>query len=74
MRYVRGRRLTEAARCLAAGEPDILNVALEAGMAHMRRLRERFENNSRSHLKTFVPQAALAISSLWNRFAWIDQC
>jgi AraC family transcriptional regulator len=31
MGYVRGRRLTEAARTLASGAPDILAVALEAG-------------------------------------------
>lgn len=31
MRYARGRRLTEAARSLAAGAPDILAVALAAG-------------------------------------------
>jgi AraC family transcriptional regulator len=31
MRYARGRRLTEAARSLAAGAPDILAVALDAG-------------------------------------------
>lgn len=31
MRYVRGRRLSEAARALAAGAPDILAVALDAG-------------------------------------------
>src|SRR5437588_12610517 len=30
MRYVRARRLTEAARALAGGAPDILNVALDA--------------------------------------------
>jgi AraC family transcriptional regulator len=30
MRYVRARRLTEAARALAGGAPDILNLALEA--------------------------------------------
>ncbi|HLZ01864.1 MAG TPA: AraC family transcriptional regulator [Bradyrhizobium sp.] len=30
MRYVRARRLTEAARALAAGAPDILRVALDA--------------------------------------------
>jgi len=30
MRYVRARRLTEAARALAAGAPDILTLALEA--------------------------------------------
>lgn len=31
MGYVRGRRLTEAARALAGGAPDILAVALDAG-------------------------------------------
>jgi AraC family transcriptional regulator len=31
MRYLRGRRLTDAAHALAAGAPDILAVALEAG-------------------------------------------
>src|SRR6201747_3183872 len=30
MRYVRARRLSEAARALAAGAPDILTLALEA--------------------------------------------
>src|SRR6185312_8517736 len=30
MRYLRGRRLSEAARALARGAPDILSVALEA--------------------------------------------
>src|SRR5882757_11033418 len=30
MRYVRARRLSEAARALASGAPDILSVALEA--------------------------------------------
>lgn len=33
MRYVRGRRLSEAARSLAGGAPDILAVALDAGYA-----------------------------------------
>ncbi|RWB26347.1 MAG: AraC family transcriptional regulator [Mesorhizobium sp.] len=33
MGYVRSRRLTEAARKLAAGAPDILSVALDAGYA-----------------------------------------
>lgn len=31
MRYVRGRRLTEAARALVNGAPDILELALESG-------------------------------------------
>ena len=47
MRYVRGRRLTEAARSLAAGETNILKVALEAGYgsheAFTRAFREQFQ-------------------------------
>jgi AraC family transcriptional regulator len=46
MRYVRGRRLSEAARTLAEGAPDILMVALDAGYgsheAFTRAFRERF--------------------------------
>jgi AraC family transcriptional regulator len=46
MRYVRGRRLTEAARALASGAPDILAVALDAGYgsheAFTRAFREEF--------------------------------
>jgi AraC family transcriptional regulator len=45
-RYVRGRRLTEAARLLAAGAPDILAVALDAGYgsheAFTRAFRDQF--------------------------------
>ena len=46
MRYVRGRRLSEAARVLAAGAPDILTVALDAGYgsheAFTRAFRDQF--------------------------------
>jgi len=46
MRYVRGRRLTEAARQLAQGAPDILGVAIDAGYgsheAFTRAFREQF--------------------------------
>ena len=46
MRYLRGRRLTIAARALANGAPDILAVALEAGYgsheAFTRAFREQF--------------------------------
>jgi AraC family transcriptional regulator len=46
MRYVRGRRLTEAARSLGRGAPDILGVALDAGYgsheAFTRAFREQF--------------------------------
>ncbi len=46
MRYVRGRRMTEAARSLSNGAPDILAVALEAGYgsheAFTRAFRDQF--------------------------------
>ncbi|MGD0429695.1 MAG: AraC family transcriptional regulator [Acetobacteraceae bacterium] len=46
MRYVRGRRLTEAARSLSRGAPDILEVALDAGYgsheAFTRAFRDQF--------------------------------
>ena len=46
MRYVRGRRLSEAARRLADGAPDILSVALDAGYgsheAFTRAFRDQF--------------------------------
>lgn len=46
MRYVRGRRLTEAARALSSGAPDILAVAIEAGYgsheAFTRAFRDQF--------------------------------
>ena len=46
MRYLKGRRLTEAARALAKGAPDILGVALDAGYgsheAFTRAFREQF--------------------------------
>lgn len=46
MRYVRGRRLTEAARALSSGAPNILSVALDAGYgsheAFTRAFREQF--------------------------------
>src|SRR3954465_12923594 len=46
MRYVRARRLSEAARALANGAPDILSVALDADYgsheAFTRAFREHF--------------------------------
>jgi AraC family transcriptional regulator len=46
MAHVRGRRLSEAARALAAGAPDILSVALDAGYgsheAFTRAFRDQF--------------------------------
>jgi AraC family transcriptional regulator len=63
MRYVRARRLSEAARRLANGAPDILAVALDAGYgsheAFTRAFREQFgitpeALRARGHLDTIV--------------------
>ena len=49
MQYVRGRRLTEAAQALAAGNaPDILNLALDAGYGS----HEAFSRAFRAHFGT----------------------
>jgi AraC family transcriptional regulator len=52
MQYVRARRLTAAARALAAGAPDILPIALEAGYgsheAFTRAFRDRFQQTPES--------------------------
>lgn len=52
MQYVRARRLSAAARALAAGAPDILAIALEAGYgsheAFTRAFRDRFQQTPES--------------------------
>ena len=47
MQYVRARRLTKAARSLAAGAPDILAVALDAGYGSHEAFTARFAISSR---------------------------
>ncbi|HEV8026460.1 MAG TPA: AraC family transcriptional regulator [Stellaceae bacterium] len=68
MRYLRARRLTEAARALAAGAPDILAVALDAGYgsheAFTRAFRDRFGMTpdavrSRRHLDNLATVEAI---------------
>jgi AraC family transcriptional regulator len=61
MRYVRVRRLTEAARALAHGAPDILNVALEADYGS----HEAFTRAFRDHFG-MTPEAVRASSRLDN--------
>ncbi len=71
MRYVRGRRLTEAARQLARGADDILSVALEAGYgsheAFTRAFRDQFgltpeQARARGHLSDLPLMEAIAMS------------
>jgi AraC family transcriptional regulator len=46
MRYVRGRRLTEAARSLANGARNVLSVALDGGMDRTKPSPARFARSS----------------------------
>jgi AraC family transcriptional regulator len=75
MQYVRARRLSEAARALAAGAPDILSVALEAGYgsheAFTRAFRDRFRSDA---LKPFAPNATLQPSHSWSQSRWTKAC
>ncbi|RUU25112.1 AraC family transcriptional regulator [Mesorhizobium sp. M6A.T.Ce.TU.016.01.1.1] len=61
MGYMRSRRLTEAARRLAAGAPDILSVALDAGYAS----HEAFTRAFRDQFGT-TPELVRAQGSLDN--------
>jgi len=59
MRYVRARRLTEAARALARGAPDILSLALEADYGS----HEAFTRAFRDHFG-MTPEAVRAATCL----------
>src|SRR6201989_1228043 len=59
MRYVRARRLTEAARALAAGAPDILSLALGADYGS----HEAFTRAFRDHFGA-TPEAVRASACL----------
>lgn len=61
MHYVRARRLTEAARQLAAGAPDILAVALDSGYGS----HEAFTRAFRDHFG-LTPESARARGALDN--------
>ena len=66
MRYVRARRLTEAARALAAGAPDILHVALDAEYgsheAFTRAFRDHFAHSD--HISTI----RRTVNTIWNHW------
>lgn len=61
MRYVRARRLSEAARALAKGAPDILNVALDADYGS----HEAFTRAFRDHFG-ITPEAVRSSTRLDN--------
>jgi AraC family transcriptional regulator len=59
MRYVRARRLTEAARSLAAGAPDILTLALDADYGS----HEAFTRAFRDHFG-LTPESVRGLASI----------
>ncbi len=59
MRYVRARRLSEAARALAAGAPDILTVALDADYGS----HEAFTRAFRDHFGV-TPEAVRSLARI----------
>src|SRR6202021_2907464 len=61
MRYVRARRLSEAARVLAAGAPDILTLALDADYGS----HEAFTRAFRDHFGV-TPEAVRSLACLDN--------
>jgi len=64
MRYVRGRRLSEAARSLASGAPDILSVALDAGYASHEAFTRAFNDQFGLTPETIRSQGRLSQISL----------
>ena len=66
MQYVRARRLSAAARALAAGAPDILSIALEAGYGS----HEAFTRAFRRPLPTNARERARASQCRRPRACW----
>src|SRR5215471_15503652 len=74
MRYVSGRRLTEAAKALSHGAPDILSVALDAGYgsheAFTRAFRDEF-GDARNHSR---PRKSEENRSSRAKPKWMKHC
>jgi AraC family transcriptional regulator len=70
MRYVRGRRLTEAAKALAAGASDILSVALEAGYGSHEAFTRAFRDQFGLTPEAFAPSAISTTSHSWSPSPW----
>ena len=66
MRYMRGRRLSEAARVLANGGPDILTVALDFGYGSHEAFTRAFRDQFGITPNRFA-RNAISITSIWWR-------
>jgi AraC family transcriptional regulator len=72
MRYVRARRLSEAARQLAHGAPDILSVALDAGYASHEAFTRAFRDRFGLTPDALRSRGELAALDLMEPFKMID--
>ena len=76
MRYLRARRLSEAARTLAEGAPDILDVALQAGYgsheAFSRAFRDQFGLTPEAVRSRSVSQSLSLVESITMTLTLVD--
>jgi AraC family transcriptional regulator len=63
--YVRGRRLSEAAKVLVSGATDILTVALESGYGSHGHSRGRFASSSGKRPRACARNVTWTPSSSW---------
>src|ERR1700712_4528827 len=71
MRYVRARRLTEAARALAGGAPDILSLALEGDYGSPEAFPRAFRDHFGATPKRSAVQRVSTISNCRSQSSWI---
>jgi AraC family transcriptional regulator len=71
MRYMRGRRLSEAARVLANGGPDILTVALDFGYGSHEAFTRAFRDQFGVTPNRFA-RNTISITSIWWRAIKMD--
>jgi AraC family transcriptional regulator len=71
MRYMRGRRLSEAARVLANGGPDILTVALDFGYGSHEAFTQAFRDQFGVTPNRFARNTISITSIWWRRSKWM---
>ena len=74
MQYVRARRLSEAARALAAGAPDILSVALATGYGSHEAFTRAFRDRFGVTPERIRAERNLQPSHSWSRSRWTKPC
>src|SRR5215472_2859202 len=72
MKYLRGRRLTEAARALVRGAPDILTVALDTGYSSHEAFTRAFKEQFATTPEAIRDRGSLEGVALVDPLAWKD--